>query len=118
MALKRQESFNVVSRRDFNISMNDEVPGPGAYDQSFKLRNTIAKTTDKRWKEDKEKLPGPGTYELSSMYQDTLLKGTFNATLNNPFIYKEKQKITSESSLSNKFTINKLNRVPEVLEAA
>lgn len=30
-AQKRQQSFNVASKRDFILSARDEVPGPGAY---------------------------------------------------------------------------------------
>ena len=56
--------------------------------------------TDQRWKKNKIDQPGPADYELSPMYQDTILKGTFNATLNNPLVYK-KQKDGSESRLSN-----------------
>jgi hypothetical protein len=116
MALKRQESFNVTAKRDFGLAMPNEIPGPGAYDQNtLKSKFSIAKQTDKRWKESREKLPGPGFYELSPMYQDTLLKGTFNATLNNPFVYKDKHKISSDSAIASKFGINALERVPEVI---
>lgn len=112
-ALKRQESFNVVARRD-NVVTNTD-PGPGAYDQmATKSKFSIAKQTDERWKDSKNKsLPGPGFYELSPMYSDTLLKGTFNATLNNPFVFKERQKNASQSDnggLNSRFGLEK---VPE-----
>lgn len=121
-ALKRQESFNVTANRNYDPkhTMLSELPGPGAYDQALpKGKFTIAKQTDRRWKDDKNKaLPGPGFYELSPMYQDTVLKNTFNATLNNPFLYKERQKqqrlTNSESNIATKFGINAMERVPEV----
>lgn len=115
-ALKRQESFNVVAKRDFDpqFALKAELPGPGAYDQSHsKNRTYIAKQTDQRWKDSKDKaLPGPGFYELSPMYQDTLLKGTFNATLTNPFVYKERQKQSMSESAMN-LRVNALEKVPE-----
>jgi hypothetical protein len=70
--------------------------------------------TDKRWKEAPENYPGPGFYELSPMYQDTLLKGTFNATLHNPFVYKERQKGASDSNITNKFGLHSLEAINEV----
>lgn len=90
MALTRQESFNVVSKRVFNIALGQENPGPGTYDQGIlKSKNTYyAKINDSRWKPNKNDGPGPSDYELSPMYQDTILKGTFNATLNNPLVFK------------------------------
>lgn len=62
-----------------------ENPGPGAYT----LRDGSAKgglmvTKDKRFTALKEDGPGPGAYEFSPLVQDTVLRGTFNATLNNP----------------------------------
>lgn len=115
-ALKRQESFNVVSKRDVDLqrSANIDKPGPGSYDQqASKSKFSIAKQTDRRWKESKDKaLPGPGFYELSPMYQDTLLKGTFNATLTNPFVYKERQKQSQSESAMN-LRVNALEKVPE-----
>jgi hypothetical protein len=102
-ALKRQESFNVVARRNFNIAKNEEVPGPGAYDQSLiKSKTNIAKQTDARWKGNISELPGPADYELSPMFQDTVLKGTFNATLNNPLVLKRQQKSVSDSNLTDR----------------
>ncbi len=114
-ALKRQESFNVVARRDFDLQRASvaEYPGPGAYDQSTaRSKFSIAKQTDRRWKDAKDKaLPGPGFYELAPMYQDTVLKGTFNVTLNNPFVAKQKQ-ARSEPGLVNKLGMG-LEQVPE-----
>jgi hypothetical protein len=59
-------------------------------------------------------MPGPGFYELSPMYQDTLLKGTFNATLNNPFVYKERQKATLDTNINNKFGLHSLDAIQEI----
>lgn len=73
--------------------------------------------TDSRWKPSKDALPGPADYELSQMYQDTLLKGTFNATLNNPLVMK-RQKAVSDSALSsNKLGVNGLDKIPEAVKA-
>ena len=114
-ALKRQESFNVVSRRDFDLTNRNEIPGPGAYDQSMlRSKASVAKLSDRRWKDTRDYLPGPGAYELSPVYQDTILKGTFNATLNNPLATREKQRVAgSESVISNKLTIEHLGRSAE-----
>ncbi|XP_022087491.1 sperm-tail PG-rich repeat-containing protein 2-like [Acanthaster planci] len=61
-------------------------PGPGTYnpDSIEEAKNGLMVTRDKRFKEKRNEYPGPGTYELSPLLQDTVLKGTFNATLNNP----------------------------------
>ena len=100
----------MVARRNFNLASNEFTPGPGAYDQpSAKSKATVAKLTEKRWKSsNKEKLPGPADYEFSPMYQDTVLKGTFNATLNNPFVLKQKQKAASETTLNMTLNSSKL----------
>ena len=114
--VETQESFNVVSKRDFNLVTDPDLPGPGAYDNNIHLKTKtyVAKQTDKRWKENGEKMPGPGFYELSPMYQDTLLKGTFNATLNNPFVYKERQKATLDTNINNKFGLHSLDAIQEI----
>ncbi len=116
LALKRQESFNVVSKRNFNLASDPELPGPGAYDNVglHKKASYAAKQTEKRWKDKSENLPGPGFYELSPMYQDTLLKGTFNATLHNPFVYKERAKSSSDANISNKFGLHSLEAINEL----
>ncbi|XP_041363261.1 sperm-tail PG-rich repeat-containing protein 2-like [Gigantopelta aegis] len=92
-AKRKQGSFlSAASRfappRDMLIEQPDaETPGPGAYDHpSSELdpKKGLMVTKDKRFKELKSEGPGPGTYEFSPLIQDTVLKGTFNATLNNP----------------------------------
>jgi len=106
-ALKRQTSFNFVSKRDFNLIHNDEIPGPGSYDfaaSTARSRSHVAKLTEKRWKDERNIIPGPGQYEFSPMYQDTLLKGTFNATLNNPLVPKEPKK-SQLNTVNNKFSL-------------
>lgn len=101
-ALKRQKSFNVVSRRDFSLASNEATPGPGAYDVAFGKPPTahFAAVQEERWNSTThgESLPGPADYALSPMYMNTILKGTFNATLNNPLVVK-KQKGRTESSM-------------------
>jgi hypothetical protein len=103
VALKRQESFNVVAKREFNLASVSEMPGPASYDVESinKTSTNVAKQTDRRWKYSaKENRPGPADYELSPMYQDTLLKGTFNATLNNPLVLKQ-HKSSSDPAVAN-----------------
>lgn len=41
-------------------------------------------TRQQRFKQIKDENPGPGSYELSPLQMHTSLRGTFNATLNNP----------------------------------
>ncbi len=83
-ATKRQQSFNVVSRRDFNLVNINEIPGPGSYDipENTKTKTCIAPLSEKRWKDSSDNLPGPAHYELSTMYQDTILKGKYNQNKN------------------------------------
>ncbi|XP_071505426.1 sperm-tail PG-rich repeat-containing protein 2-like [Diadema antillarum] len=62
-------------------------PGPGTYDPAAKdaVKLSLLVGKDRRFRElRKNENPGPGAYELSPLLQDTVLKGTFNATLNNP----------------------------------
>jgi hypothetical protein len=83
-ATRRQQSFNVVSRRDFNLVNSNEIPGPGSYDisENSKTKTCIAPLSEKRWKDLNENLPGPAHYELSTMYQDTILKGYLISEIN------------------------------------
>jgi hypothetical protein len=92
-AMRRQESFNITSNRTFNLASSDEIPGPGAYDTiNHKPKVKQPRLTEKRWRDmsKDDSMPGPADYILAASYQDTLLKGTFNATLNNPLVYKDK----------------------------
>lgn len=61
-------------------------PGPGTYNQTLKeKRGNMMVSKDQRFRQTmKSDNPGPGAYEFSPLIQDTVLKGTFNATLNNP----------------------------------
>lgn len=61
-------------------------PGPGTYETDVgKAKTGLMVSRDSRFRESiKNENPGPGAYELSPLLQDTVLKGTFNATLNNP----------------------------------
>ena len=113
-ALKRQKSFNIVSRRDFKLAATEETPGPGAYDVDISTKRPVvhfATVNDDRWHEGGHQvaLPGPADYELSPIYLNTLLKGTFNATLNNPLIVGKSSKNRTNSSLTgSKFGINSI----------
>ncbi|XP_071106668.1 sperm-tail PG-rich repeat-containing protein 2-like [Haliotis cracherodii] len=75
--------------RDVVYNKTDpDVPGPGAYDQKIQKNHKggLIVTRDKRFKDIKSEAPGPGAYEYSPLIQDTVLRGTFNATLNNPVV--------------------------------
>lgn len=101
-ALKRQKSFNVVSKRDFTFAGNEATPGPGAYDVAFGRPPAahFAAVQEERWHSaHRDNLPGPADYELSPMYSNTILRGTFNATLNNPLVMK-KPKNRNNSSMT------------------
>lgn len=69
-----------------NHNNDPDLPGPGAYESKEGLarKGGLMVTKDKRFKDLKSEGPGPGSYEFSPLVQDTVLKGTFNATLNNP----------------------------------
>ncbi|XP_075248725.1 sperm-tail PG-rich repeat-containing protein 2-like [Convolutriloba macropyga] len=92
-AKKRAGAFKVSSERFKGplearfLTADVENPGPGTY-TSDKITNkaklSLIVARDKRFKDEKERAPGPGAYEFSPLYADTLLRGTFNATLNNP----------------------------------
>ncbi|XP_070544297.1 sperm-tail PG-rich repeat-containing protein 2-like [Ptychodera flava] len=78
-----------VPPRDVIIEETDPSnPGPGTYDPSVKdpVKLGLMVTRDQRFRGNKNEVPGPGAYELSPLMQDTVLKGTFNATLNNPIM--------------------------------
>lgn len=114
--------FNYVAKRNFDLVGPHalEVPGPGHYESVVhKTSSNFAKLNDKRWKNDnKDRLPGPADYEFSPMYKDTVLKGTFNATLNNPLI-SQRQKAVSDSELSNtKFGLGNLQKMSDTLQVA
>ncbi len=121
LALKRQESFNVVSKREFNLASMSEYPGPASYDiDSINKKSVqIAKQTDRRWKSSgKETKPGPADYELSPMYQDTLLRGTFNATLNNPLVHKRHKSVSDQAiAKTDNLGFNHFNNVSQMLKA-
>lgn len=73
--------------RDVVIPKADvDNPGPGTYNQTVRERKgNMIVTKDQRFRDTlKSDVPGPGAYEFSPLIQDTVLKGTFNATLNNP----------------------------------
>lgn len=60
-------------------------PGPGQYElKDGSTRGGLMTTRQQRFKQIKDENPGPGSYELSPLQMHTSLRGTFNATLNNP----------------------------------
>jgi hypothetical protein len=66
-AQKRQQSFNVAAKREFKLSMQEEIPGPGTYEvDKFQHKSlSFANFNDKRWKNNnKDSLPGPADYEV------------------------------------------------------
>ncbi|XP_071953727.1 sperm-tail PG-rich repeat-containing protein 2-like [Antedon mediterranea] len=78
--------------RDIIIEKPESAnPGPGTYrpeDNRSSIKLGLMVNKDTRFKELKNDNPGPGSYEMSPLIQDTVLKGTFNATLNNPIAPK------------------------------
>lgn len=75
-------------------------PGPGTYNpqSQSEVKLGLMVTRDTRFKNLRNENPGPGSYELSPLLQDTVLKGTFNATLNNPVATRmEMKKATTHS---------------------
>ncbi|PIK59902.1 putative sperm-tail PG-rich repeat-containing protein 2 [Apostichopus japonicus] len=80
-------STRFAQPRDIILEKPDvKNPGPGTYNPPSKteVKLGLMVTRDTRFKTLKNEDPGPGSYELSPLLQDTVLKGTFNATLNNP----------------------------------
>lgn len=85
-ANKKHSSFLSAASRDLVMKTEMDNPGPGAYNPMVKeKKGNMIVTKDQRFRETlKSDVPGPGAYEFSPLIQDTVLKGTFNATLNNP----------------------------------
>ncbi|XP_033103681.1 sperm-tail PG-rich repeat-containing protein 2-like [Anneissia japonica] len=81
-------SSRFAQPRDMIIEKPESAnPGPGTYqpeDSRGNVKLGMMVYKDSRFKEHKNENPGPGAYEMSPLIQDTVLKGTFNATLNNP----------------------------------
>lgn len=60
-------------------------PGPGQYEvHESDARGGLMTTRQQRFQPQKSETPGPGSYEFSPLQMHTTLRGTFNATLNNP----------------------------------
>jgi len=60
-------------------------PGPGQYEvHESDTRGGLMTTRQQRFQPQKSETPGPGSYEFSPLQMHTTLRGTFNATLNNP----------------------------------
>jgi hypothetical protein len=90
-AKKRSGGFNVSGQRLKEIAENPDMPGPGTYTAEMPKSHAklaLISSRDKRFKVEKERAPGPGAYEYSPLIMDTVLRGTFNATLNNPVTKK------------------------------
>lgn len=87
-AMIRNSSFITSSKRMPPSKVSDN-PGPGTYDfntQQNNVKLSLIVSKDKRFKEIKNEAPGPADYHLSSPIVNSVLKGTFNATLNNPLL--------------------------------
>jgi len=87
-AMIRNSSFITSSKRMPSPKVSDN-PGPGTYDfntQQNNVKLSLIVSKDKRFKEIKNEAPGPADYHLSSPIVNSVLKGTFNATLNNPLL--------------------------------
>lgn len=85
---KKKGAFLSSSNRFHGQSqvMSEEGdPGPGQYDiKEGGARGGLMTTRQQRFISVKSETPGPGSYELSPLQMHTALRGTFNATLNNP----------------------------------
>ncbi|XP_031552737.1 sperm-tail PG-rich repeat-containing protein 2-like [Actinia tenebrosa] len=88
--VKKSGGFLSTATRftDNKIVLPEEVePGPGHYEVNDNgATGGLMVTRDSRFKKYIHDVPGPGSYELSPTYANTVLKGTFNATLNNPVV--------------------------------
>ncbi|XP_041644304.1 sperm-tail PG-rich repeat-containing protein 2 [Cheilinus undulatus] len=85
-AKRRQSCFlSAAPRNNLLLQYDSSVPGPGQYNPSVKScpQMTLISKED-RFKVSTNTNPGPGAYQLSPGLMNTVLKGTFNATLNNP----------------------------------
>ncbi|XP_053317551.1 sperm-tail PG-rich repeat-containing protein 2 [Spea bombifrons] len=107
-AKRKHASFLSGAPRTIQLKTDTEVPGPGAYNPVMKLVTQVALSVPKeeRFKEPKEDTPGPGTYELSSVFKDTVLKGTFNATLPNPFQNQDERNPLKDQAYKQPFTLS------------
>ncbi|XP_046845366.1 sperm-tail PG-rich repeat-containing protein 2-like [Xenia sp. Carnegie-2017] len=75
-------------------------PGPGKYDvpTTQTKQGGLMVTKDTRFKFKKSEVPGPGKYQLSPQIAHSVLKGTFNATLNNPLSKSKHHDLNEKSS--------------------
>ncbi|KAM8969109.1 sperm-tail PG-rich repeat-containing protein 2-like [Sarcophilus harrisii] len=90
----KHNSFLSSAPRSFEIKKDG--PGPASYNPIFKTcpKLSLFLKKEKRFVEPKNITPGPGTYKLSPIFRDTVLKGTFNATLRNPLLWKEVENVS------------------------
>eukprot|EP00112_Aurelia_sp_Birch-Aquarium-sp1_P015345 Seg3394.2 transcript_id=Seg3394.2/GoldUCD/mRNA.D3Y31 product="Sperm-tail PG-rich repeat-containing protein 2" protein_id=Seg3394.2/GoldUCD/D3Y31 len=81
-------------------------PGPGKYDLKPNATAPGGSLVRKesRFKDQKSDVPGPGAYELSPLLKHTLLKGTYNATLNNPVV-QTYEEMETRTKMNSSFTL-------------
>ncbi|XP_057688184.1 sperm-tail PG-rich repeat-containing protein 2 [Corythoichthys intestinalis] len=90
-ARRRQCSFLSAAPRNTSfLGRVNNGPGPGEYNPSVRCSTSMALMTsrDERFKDTTNTNPGPAAYQLSPGLMNTLLKGTFNATLYNPLMFR------------------------------
>ncbi|XP_066568340.1 sperm-tail PG-rich repeat-containing protein 2 isoform X2 [Amia ocellicauda] len=107
-AKRRQGSFlSTAPRHSVFIRCDPDFPAPGHYSpvviSSPKMALFVSR--EDRFKDTKDLTPGPAAYELSPAIMDTVLKGTFNATLNNPLLNRAKF-MHSQSSTQHPFALS------------
>uniref|UniRef100_A0A3Q2ZJF5 Sperm tail PG-rich repeat containing 2 n=1 Tax=Hippocampus comes TaxID=109280 RepID=A0A3Q2ZJF5_HIPCM len=87
-ARKRQSSFLSAAPRQTASFLGCVHTGPGEYNPSVRCSPPMClmASREERFKENTNTNPGPADYQLSPGIMNTVLKGTFNATLNNPLI--------------------------------
>ncbi|XP_019733557.1 sperm-tail PG-rich repeat-containing protein 2 [Hippocampus comes] len=91
-ARKRQSSFLSAAPRQTASFLGcvHTGPGPGEYNPSVRCSPPMClmASREERFKENTNTNPGPADYQLSPGIMNTVLKGTFNATLNNPLMHR------------------------------
>ncbi|CAF1351377.1 unnamed protein product [Adineta ricciae] len=96
-ARQRQSQFLSAAKRTYASDTDVDIPGPGTYDSLAPLQpRGYAPVRASRFRNEIPKMPGPADYELSPLLQDTVLRGTFNATLNNPILAKIQERALRE----------------------
>uniref|UniRef100_A0A4W3ICG9 Sperm-tail PG-rich repeat-containing protein 2 n=1 Tax=Callorhinchus milii TaxID=7868 RepID=A0A4W3ICG9_CALMI len=96
-------SFMSTEPRELKIGLGSQgIPGPNVYYPEVKIKPKLGliSSIQPRFKDIVQSTPGPGAYKLSSSVMDTVLKGTFNATLQNPLLNQPESPRQTEPKMS------------------